>query len=54
MPGAFALDSVLIEMVFVVGPLLTTVVVATVGPQYALIVSAACVLFGTLAAAEPA
>jgi predicted MFS family arabinose efflux permease len=45
--GAFALDSVLIELVFVVGPLLTTVVVATVGPQYALIVSAACVLFGT-------
>ena len=33
---------------FVVGPLVTTVVVATVGPQYALIVSAACVLAGTL------
>ena len=31
-----------------VGPLLTTAVVATVGPQYALIVSAACVLCGTL------
>jgi MFS family permease len=46
--GAFALDSVLIEIVFVVGPLVTTVVVATVGPQYALIVSAACVLAGTL------
>jgi predicted MFS family arabinose efflux permease len=45
--GAFALDSVMIEIVFVVGPLLTTVVVATVGPQYALIVSAACVLSGT-------
>ena len=45
--GAFALDSVLIEMIFVTGPLLTTVVVATVGAQYALIVSAACVLFGT-------
>ena len=53
MAGAFALDSVLIEVVFVVGPLLTTVVVATVGPQYALIVSAACVLTGTLAAAQP-
>jgi hypothetical protein len=46
--GAFALDSVLIEVIFVVGPLLTTVVVATVGPQYALIVSACCVLAGTL------
>jgi MFS family permease len=45
--GAFALDSVLIELIFVTGPLLTTVVVATVGPQYALIVSAACVMFGT-------
>jgi MFS family permease len=46
--GAFALDSVLIEVVFVVGPLITTVVVATVGAQYALVVSAACVLTGTL------
>jgi predicted MFS family arabinose efflux permease len=45
--GAFALDSVMIEIVFVVGPLVTTLVVATVGPQYALIVSAACVLAGT-------
>jgi MFS family permease len=46
--GAFALDSVLIEVVFVTGPLITTAVVATVGPQYALAVSAACVLAGTL------
>jgi hypothetical protein len=45
--GAFALDSVMIEVIFVTGPLLTTLVVATVGPQYALIVSAACVLLGT-------
>jgi MFS family permease len=45
--GAFALDSVMIEVVFVTGPLLTTLVVATVGPQYALIVSAGCVLLGT-------
>jgi MFS family permease len=45
--GAFALDSVMIEIVFVTGPLLTTLVVATVGPQYALIVSAGCVLLGT-------
>jgi MFS family permease len=47
-PSAFALDSVLIEVIFVVGPLLTTVVVAVVGPEYALVVSAACVLVGTL------
>ena len=45
--GAFALDSVMIEVIFVTGPLITTVVVATVGPQYALIVSAASVLLGT-------
>jgi predicted MFS family arabinose efflux permease len=45
--GAFALDSVMIEIVFVTGPLITTLVVATVGPQYALIVSAGCVLSGT-------
>ena len=48
MPSAFALDSVLIEIVFVVGPLITTVVVATIGPQYALMVSAGCVVAGTL------
>jgi predicted MFS family arabinose efflux permease len=46
-PSAYALDSVLIELIFVVGPLITTVVVATVGPEYALAVSAACVLGGT-------
>jgi MFS family permease len=45
--GAFALDSVMIEVVFVTGPLVTTLVVATVGPQYALLVSAGCVLLGT-------
>ncbi|HEV3375646.1 MAG TPA: MFS transporter [Thermoleophilaceae bacterium] len=45
--GAFALDSVMIETIFVTGPLITTVVVVTVGPQYALIVSAACVFVGT-------
>jgi hypothetical protein len=46
-PSAYALDTVLVEVVFVTGPLLTTLIVATVGPQYALIVSAACVLAGT-------
>jgi MFS family permease len=46
-PGAFALDSVLIELIFVTGPLITTALVALVGPEYALAVSAACVLGGT-------
>jgi MFS family permease len=46
-PAAYALDSVFLEIIFVTGPLLTTVIVATVGPEYALIVSAACVLSGT-------
>ena len=47
--SAFALDSVMIELIFVLGPLLTTVIVLLVGPQYALAVSAACVLAGTCA-----
>jgi MFS family permease len=46
-PAAYALDSVLLEVVFVTGPLLTTLIVATVGPEYALTLSAACVLGGT-------
>ena len=47
-PGAFALDSVMIEVIFVVGPLVVTAIVATTGPEYALGVSAGCVLSGTL------
>jgi MFS family permease len=47
-PGAYALDSVMIELIFVTGPLITTVVVATVGAQYGLIVSAAFALAGVL------
>jgi MFS family permease len=47
-PAAFALDSVLIEVVFVSGPLLTAAIAATVGAQYALGVSAVCVLAGTV------
>jgi predicted MFS family arabinose efflux permease len=46
-PSAFALDSVLIEFIFIIGPLVVTAIVATTGPEYALGVSAACVLFGT-------
>lgn len=45
--GAFALDSVMIEVIFVTGPLLTAVIVATVGAEVALAVSAACALGGT-------
>jgi MFS family permease len=44
---AYALDSVLIQVVFVVGPLLTTAIVAVSGPEYGLVVSAACVFVGT-------
>jgi MFS family permease len=47
LPTAYALDSVMIEIIFVAGPLLTTVIVAIVGPEYALALSAACVLGGT-------
>jgi len=46
--GAFALDSVMIEVSFVVGPLITAIVVALIAPQAALAVSAALVLSGTL------
>jgi hypothetical protein len=47
-PGAYALDSVMIEVIFIVGPLIVTAIVATAGPEYALGVSAACVLLGTM------
>lgn len=46
--GAYALDSVMIEVAFVSGPLLTALVVALVGPAYALGLSAALVLAGTM------
>jgi MFS family permease len=44
---AYALDSVLIELIFVLGPLLTAVLAAGVSPASALIVSAASVIAGT-------
>ena len=54
--GAFALDSVLTESVFTVGPLLTAALVVVLGPAAALAFSAASVLAGTVAlvAALPA
>ncbi len=46
---AYALDSVMIEMIFILGPLLTAILTAVVSPQAALLVSATCVVAGTLA-----
>ena len=48
-PAAYALDSVLIELIFVLGPLLTALIAATMSPAAALIVSAASVMIGTIA-----
>lgn len=45
--GAFALDSVMIEVSFVAGPLITAILVAVLEPQAALALSAALVLAGT-------
>jgi MFS family permease len=46
-PSAYALDSVLIELIFILGPLLTAVVATLLSPPAALIVSAASVIGGT-------
>ena len=46
---AYALDSVLIELIFILGPLLTAVLAAGVSPASALIVSAISVITGTVA-----
>ena len=47
--GAFALDSVLTESIFTIGPLLTAALVATVDPAAAMLVSAVASLAGTAA-----
>jgi MFS family permease len=47
-PAAYALDSVLIELIFVVGPLLTAVVATVLSPPAALAFSAASVVAGTV------
>ena len=52
LPTAYALDSVLIELVFVIGPLLTAVATALLSPAAALGLSAALVVAGTLAFAS--
>jgi MFS family permease len=46
--AAYALDSVLIELIFIVGPLLTAVVATVLSPPAALVVSAASVVAGTV------
>ena len=47
--GAFALDSVLTELLFVLGPLLTAVLVALADPGAPLVVSAGAVVTGAIA-----
>jgi MFS family permease len=47
-PTAFALDSIMVEMIFIAGPLLTAALVALVSPAAALGVAAAASLAGTL------
>jgi MFS family permease len=47
--AAYALDSVLIEVIFIAGPLLTGAIAAVLSPQAALAVSAASVMAGTIA-----
>jgi predicted MFS family arabinose efflux permease len=45
--AAYALDSVLIQAVFVTGPLFTAVAIASTGLEGALVLSGACALVGT-------
>jgi MFS family permease len=52
LPTAYALDSVLIEFVFVFGPLLTALATALLSPAAALGLSAALIVAGTLAFAS--
>jgi MFS family permease len=47
--AAYALDSVMIELIFVLGPLVTAVIATALAPQVALIVSAVSVMAGTIA-----
>src|SRR6185436_6882786 len=48
-PAAYALDSVLLEITFVLAPLVVVVAIALLGPGAALVVSAATVLVGVAA-----
>jgi len=47
-PTAYALDSVVVELVFIGGPLLTAIATALVAPEAALLLAGALVLVGTV------
>ena len=47
--AAYALDSVLIELIFVAGPLLTALIATVLAPPAALVLSAVSVVIGTVA-----
>jgi MFS family permease len=47
--AAYALDSVMIELIFIAGPLITALVATVFSPQAALAISAAAVILGTAA-----
>lgn len=47
-PSAYALDSIVIELSFITGPLITAGLVALAGPSLALLVSAALLVLGTV------
>ena len=47
--AAYALDAVMIELIFIAGPLLTALIATLVSPAAALIVSAVAVIVGTFA-----
>jgi MFS family permease len=47
--AAYALDSVLIELIFILGPLVTALIATALAPQAALAVSAVSVIAGTVA-----
>ena len=48
LPTAFALDSVAVELLFTVGPLIAALIIAVASPVAALVASAACSVVGTL------
>ena len=49
LPAAYALDSIIIELVFTIGPLLTAIATALLSPAAALCLAAVLVVGGTLA-----
>ena len=49
LPAAYALDSVMTELIFIAGPLLTALIATLMSPAAALIISAVSVMIGTIA-----